>query len=218
MMKDHIDFEKGYGVEKLENDYFQTRDFTINEVLVEGNYIYCTKQCLLDHARGIIRFTDYEKKDLFYEISAFENGFFVKDKLMVKALRMCANAIIKNKKMEIADKKVYQYLQIKKIHIALHLDRAYQEGGINLAREYVKQLIQNNVIKGDIYEIDDVLKIIIQDSRKVFMFQYLPEDLWDREQKLFINLVEDKQNNEDIEEKYQYLKDEIDKKYYKNKY
>lgn len=56
------DLANGHGVTTVEEDYFETRDFTINEVMVADNKIIISKDCLLDTVRGILRITDFEKK------------------------------------------------------------------------------------------------------------------------------------------------------------
>jgi len=168
------DFENGYGVEGLEEDYFESRDFTLNELIVNKNEIILTKECLLDTARGIIRFSDYEKKQLYdnhkdrcngdfesidenakptylekYKEEKSENKkkFFINNKLMAKALRFLV--IQSNKRWsKIADDEIYEYLDINNFHIALHLNRALEQGH-QIAIDYVKELIKFGQLDAD---------------------------------------------------------------------
>lgn len=195
------DLENGHGVEKLEKEYFETRDFTINELLVSGNQIFLTKECLLDTARGIIRFSDYEKKELFNNYddylekdekelvlkgdekpSYFErykdeknninSKFFVNDKLMAKALRFSALQSTKRREITIADENVYKYLDINNFHIALHLDRALEQG-IEVAEKYIEELILYKQLppmkeKSPRQILLDVIKMLKEDGSFVF--------------------------------------------------
>lgn len=174
----------GYGVELIEDDYFSTRDFTINEVLVSGDSIKLTKECLLDTIRGIVRFADFEKKEPYNLPQEFENGFFVKNKLMAKAVRLVAEAIARGQKREIADKDVYNYICINDFHIALHLDRALEQGK-NVAVEYIKKLIEIGYFKNweDLSPkniIRDFIKYFNEQQKdydKPFVFRYAPKNI-----------------------------------------
>ncbi len=61
------DFANNYGAEKLEEDYFETRDFTFNEVLYDGKKIQATKEAVLDLYQQRIRITDFEKQENWYD-------------------------------------------------------------------------------------------------------------------------------------------------------
>lgn len=124
------DNEQGHGVTTIADDYFNTRDFTINEVIVEGEKITLTKDCLLDTVRGIVRFTDYEKKVSYND----ERPYFINPKILAKALRF-----ISEKEAKLLDEEVYQFQQIDSFHMALHLDRAWSYSE-QAASEYVKNL------------------------------------------------------------------------------
>lgn len=56
------DFRYGHGVQVIEDidDYFDTRDFTINQVLVEGDRLLITHQAAKDIEDGVIRPTEHE--------------------------------------------------------------------------------------------------------------------------------------------------------------
>lgn len=57
------DFENNYGSEELEGDYFETRDFTFNEVLFDGRKIMATKEAVVDLYTKKIRITEFEKEE-----------------------------------------------------------------------------------------------------------------------------------------------------------
>lgn len=169
------DLAHSYGVEPLKHDYFKTRDFTINELLVVDDKIYLTKQCLLDTIRGIIRFCDFQKKELYdpegYNLQEGE-GYFVKDKLLAKALRFIALSIARDKEMELADKEIYSYLSIEDFHLALHLDRALEQG-YDVAVAYLEQLKKTGQIDSEIVNPHDFILNFIKtlESEDIFIFR-----------------------------------------------
>jgi hypothetical protein len=136
------DVRGGHDIEKLEADYFHSRDFTINEVLATRDAVYLTKDCLLDTARGVIRFTDYEISFTENEYNGVEE-VIANDKLMAKAVRLSALYAFRGREAEIADKEVYQNVYINDFHLALHLDRALQASH-EVAVRYIEELDRLN--------------------------------------------------------------------------
>lgn len=213
------DLKNGHGVENLEEDYFETRDFTINELLVTNNKIILTKDCLLDTARGIIRFTDYEKRDLIYNDDAEDDSdlyfggpknnnkstyldkykeeklnnrsrFFVNDKLMAKALRLFVNQSSR-RNTKLSDEELYQYLDINNFHIALHLDRALEQG-YEIAVAYIEKLIELGQLnvkydKNPEKVLKDFIDMIREEDSFVFRFEAI--DILDQEKKEMENLT-----------------------------
>ena len=60
-MSDDLEMSKsGNVIEPYDDDYFETRDVTINKLYATDEKIIVTKQCLLDTVRHIIRPTQYE--------------------------------------------------------------------------------------------------------------------------------------------------------------
>lgn len=186
------DLKNGHGIEQLREDYFDTRDFTINELLVVNDKVILTSACLLDTARGIIRFSDYEKKRLVEDedelveietslsyLDKYKNEnnqnkekFYINDKLMAKALRF--SVVQSNKRpVKLADEEVYKYLDINNFHIALHLDRALEEG-IDVAADYIKKLIELGQLSAeDNSDPKDILKNFVKmiEEEKSFIFR-----------------------------------------------
>ncbi len=154
------DFSHGYGVESLEDDYFQSRDFTINEVLVYGENILTTRQCLLDTMRGIIRFTDYEK-DL-----ADNNNRYVNDKLASKALRLIAQRRGFDG-YSFADEDFFGDSYINDFHMALHLDRALGIGE-DVAQEFVYELSKRGQIPENIITPQECLNYLVENTDFIF--------------------------------------------------
>lgn len=163
------DFVHGHGVESLENNYFTTRDFTLNEVLFDGRKILCTRECLTDLLRNIVRFTNYEKNTSYYG-----DEFSVNPKLLAKAVRMVAHARDRGKeKATIAgEKDSLQELYVDDFHLALHLDRAMEQGA-GVAREYVRIMNENRFIPSDIETVEDCFEYLL--GRTNFIFRCAPE-------------------------------------------
>lgn len=59
-MPDDLALTKHEVVEEVDDDYFQSRDVTINEVYADDQFIFASKQCILDTVRHIIRATPQE--------------------------------------------------------------------------------------------------------------------------------------------------------------
>lgn len=159
------DYTNGYGVERLSDNYFGTRDFTMNEVLAYKDNIYCTKECLLDTVRNIIRFSKYEV--VFDE----ENSrSIVNDKLMAKAVRFVAEAIARNKKMEIQSGEFFMYQNISAFHIALHLDRALASD-YDVAKEYILELSKLNQLPEEVSTVEQAVEFLRNSLSGSFVFR-----------------------------------------------
>ncbi len=154
------DYEKGHGVNTVDDEYFDTRDFTINELLIAANKIILTKACLLDTIRGIVRFTKFEKK----ESHDSARPYYIKPKLLAKALRFVAED-----ELLLADANVYKFQNIDSFHIALHLDRALGSGE-DVANKYIQQLKEKDQIPSDISTISELLEYLYKETDFVFRF------------------------------------------------
>jgi hypothetical protein len=143
------DLQNGHGVETLEENYFQSRDFTINEVLVVNNVILLSKQALLDTLRSIIRFSEFEKTNFYYQENYNEEKEvsvrFVNNKLASKALRL----ISEKEGFDFIDSDFFDHKSINDFHMALHLDRA-MEIGPEVADRFVQKLKDYRQIPADI--------------------------------------------------------------------
>jgi hypothetical protein len=178
------DFSHGYGVKKETEEYFETRDFTINQVFATREAIHCTKQCLLDTLRGVLRFTEYEKRDSYRG-----NLYYVHPKLLAKALRL---AVVRD--MKIADEDVYTFQEIDAFHIALHLDRSMEQG---VDAEYIRELRDRKQIPENIQTTKELIDYLKQETS--FVFRCVPKEEEKKEQEW---LQEDCPWDA-IEEKYQ---------------
>ena len=136
------DYAHGYGVEQLESDYFTSRDFTLNEVLFDGTDIVCTRECLTDSLRNIVRFSDFEKQE-----SYSGEAFFVKSKLIAKAARLVACAQREGaRRARMADElEGLSALEVWDFDLALHLERALQQGP-ETAQRYLDVLAQQGFV------------------------------------------------------------------------
>jgi len=165
------DYAHGHGVQELQHDYFNTRDFTINEVLVYGNWIYLTKHCLLDTVRRVLRFTEYEQKN-----GNTNDDMEVSQKLLAKAVRLASEEIAQGKKIEINNKEVYQFTNIKPFFIALHLDRAFSRGN-EVAIEYVRQLVSLEQLPESITDPIKAVDYLLEAMDNPYIFQHAPKSI-----------------------------------------
>jgi len=186
------DYQNGHGVERLERDYFESRDFTMNEVLATDNKLYLTKECPLDSIRRIVRFSKHERQELReHRQDKWKGGFFINDKLMAKAVRFTAAEAARGERMEIADKEAYKHLEINDFHLALHLDRALEQGW-NVAMEYIRQMQKHGQIPEDVDDPADFLKNFIREMGQsgAFIFRHAPSNMYDNEERFLQELNE----------------------------
>ncbi len=128
------DYAHGYGVEVVQDmdKYFKNRDVTINEILLFGTEIICTRQALMDTMRGILRPTECKRNEY--------NG--VGPQILAKILRFYAESIVRfghTISIEESDDMRFEEYFISPFWIALNLDRAY-ERGYSVAQKYVDVL------------------------------------------------------------------------------
>lgn len=170
------DCAHGHGVQELQPDYFKTRDFTINETLVCGDWVYITKDCLLDTVRRILRFTKFEKSN------EDENGdYAVSEKLLTKAVRLSSEEIARGRKLEMQNKEAYQFANIRPFYIALHLDRAFKKGD-DVASEYVRQLVSLGQLPDSVRGPIQAMDYLLQAMENPYIFQYAPEAIMDTDE------------------------------------
>ncbi len=193
----------GHGIEDLKDDYFNTRDFTINEALVIGDKIQLTKQCLLDTIRRIVRFTDFEKNKLRDNPQTIgdDDRPFESNKLMAKAIRLVAEEFARGRQMEIAENRVYEYSSTDNFFIALHLDHAL-ERGISVAREYINGLREEGIIDSSIKTPSDFIKNYYNMDDDSFVFRFAPSEQLSEEENFFNDLAIEQETQAQKSEKY----------------
>jgi hypothetical protein len=177
------DHAQGHGIKQIEKNYFESRDFTINESLVYQGKVYTTKECLLDMVRGIIRFTDNVKE------GNKEYGY--DKKLMAKGLRLAAEFTEKGINAEVENES-YDSEHIDDFHMALHLDRALERGH-SVAQEYVNKLIEYDQIPPHT-STPKKLQEYVEEGMGSFVFRFSAKEQY---------LIE----NEMVEEYYDYQDD-----------
>lgn len=170
------DFMHGAGVETVldENEYFATRDFTINEIMATDEEIRLTKQCLLDTVRNITRVARYEVQQW---------GGSAGPKMLSKALRFYAESLHRYGYVEMHENFDYEKYFISPFWLALQLDRAYEQSQ-ELAQSYVDLLVLLNQLPQDIKTIEQAAKHLLDlmgdDS---FYFRYAPTKQFETEER-----------------------------------
>ncbi len=172
------DYAYGHGVQNLKENYFETCDFTLNEALVYGDWVYLTKDCLLDTVRRVLRFTEYEKRNT-NEYGDVE----IHQKLLAKAIRLASEEVVRGRNLEIKDKEVFQLGGISPFYIALHLDRAFSRG-TNVAIEYVRQLVSLEQLPDSITDPIKAVDYLLEAMEKPYVFQYAPEFIVDADNEI----------------------------------
>jgi len=137
------DFERGHGIEVVLDidEYFDSRDLTINEVFATDDYIYATPQCIKDTIRRIFRVSDNE----------YEKFGGVGSKMFSKIVRLYADDLKRGFEAKIPKEELYAYENYfaSVFWLALNFDKAYSLGE-ETARQYVKELIKRKQIPEDV--------------------------------------------------------------------
>lgn len=174
------DYSHGKGIQQLTENYFKTRDFTINEVLAYGGFVYATKQCLLDTVRGILRFTEFEDGYKDEELNEIEPS----DKILAKAVRLASEEVCNGKRFEIHDKRYYKFENIRPFHIALHLNRAFSRG-IDVAQRYVDELISLGALSDETRDPLKVAEYLVEWMGRPYVFQHAPQDILNTDEEMY---------------------------------
>ena len=185
------DFVHGHGVKEEDGDYFETRDFTINEIYIEGDQIYCTTDCLLDTVRGIVRITEHEVQESYRP----EAPYYINPKLLAKALRFAAA-----REATIANPEDYTYINIDDFHMALHFDRAAEQGP-EVLEGYVALLREHGQIPEELASPEalyEYLKAAVYD----FVFRCVDTDTLRNEPEL---LAEELEGLADLADDHEHL-------------
>ncbi|MGI6680774.1 MAG: hypothetical protein ACOX3T_04745 [Bdellovibrionota bacterium] len=155
-MKD--DATHGHGIEILESieKYFQTRDITINEILIINNTIYFTVACLTDLYNGILRPTEFVL-DKFRQPDP---------KITMKMIRLQALASISGEEFTIAIDRYNP--KVTGFHIALNLDRALSLNS-RVAAEYIDECIEYEYLPDFLFgkSIGDVISYLAKEDPNI---------------------------------------------------
>lgn len=157
------DVSHGYGISPVGDRYFENRDFTRNELLFDGKDIYCTKACLLDTVRSITRLTEYQRKKREERAPQWDS------KLLAKALRFVA--IDWRQKFEDAD--ILEYENIAPFYMALHLDRAHEEGE-PAAQRYLTLLHEYQQVPMEVDTVPALQEYLNERLQRPFVFRGVP--------------------------------------------
>ena len=172
------DFAHGYGVEEIldQDEYFATRDLTINEALATDEKIIATRQCILDNIRHIIRLSDYER-DNGYDDTSY--------KMLAKILRFYAESIHRYDEASIEDVADWEFEEqfISPFWLALQLDRAFDVSS-DVAAEFTSKLKQTGQIPEDIGSPEEAA-IYLGDllTGDPFYYRHAPIEQFELEQK-----------------------------------
>lgn len=164
------DFAHWDWVEPLEENYFESRDLTINEVLYKEGKLNFTKQCLSDTLNHTIRPTDYEFNEEYKDYPF---------KILIKALRFYVNTKEKFWDAELVlrePRQLYDFYN-NMFRLALNLDRSYwvSEKSANKLMEALKDIWK---LPEDISSIEEA-RTYMEDSGnlKKFDFKNIPSEL-----------------------------------------
>ena len=157
-MPDDYSFGHGMQNETLE-DYFKTRDFTINQCLVYGKDLIVSDFAYNDFEENIIRPTYYEHRF---------SGYTLSSRMFLKALMMkCVLAQVTSSVLTLEDVNPPRY--INDFNIALFLNKAMSRGA-RTARAYTRELAEWDFIP-DRY-VDKPIALAKELVRNVYDFEF----------------------------------------------
>ncbi len=171
------DAEYGDGVEFISpDDYFQTRDFTINEVYVVGDKIFATEACIRDTLRGIIRVTDFELKNYIHNYEGLG------PKMKAKSIRLYVEQLYSTGISEIdpTDKSEIVDSFINPFWIAVHLDRAFEKSSL-FAEKFLDALIDFGVVPSYIKNVPELIDYLQERIEGDFYFRSVPKQVYEFE-------------------------------------
>lgn len=159
------DYDRYHTVEQLRDDYFETRDFSINELYVTTNQLICTARCVVANYFGLVVPTNHILRQ-----HNSDDPLSLKPHLMCKALRFFS---------------LYQTLDygdativypdnfiapvLDSFHMALHLDRSCASGR-PIAEQYIQNLIAYGAISRALSDVSALQEYLSWDSDYVFMY------------------------------------------------
>ena len=161
-MKD--DANHGHGIEVLDSieKYFQTRDITINEILILNNSIYFTLSCLTDLYNKILRPTEHVL-DKFRQPDP---------KITMKILRLKALASVSGEEFSISNDRYNP--KVSSFHIALHLDRAISQSS-RVALEYIYECVKYEYLPKFLLgkSLGDIISYLSKEDPSILTFENL---------------------------------------------
>lgn len=202
------DYAHGHGVELLHDlaEYLASRDLTINELLATDEKIIATRACILDNLRGILRLTDFERKD-----SQGDDP-----KMMSKILRLFSEEVLRRGQAQAPDYEDWDFDRtfISPFWLALHLDKAAQKGEKHVDA-FIKTLRERGQLPEHVVTAEDAtdfLNRLMADRQ--FYFRYAPVEQYETEEAL---LAEERISQRDQRRKSKLRSKEIKRHSRKNR-
>lgn len=138
-----------HGVQQVDDidRYFQTRDFTLNQLMVIDGKLIMPSSAAMDIKNGVIRLTDYEHRD----------GWIPSDRMVLKGmlLESALNAEGHNVRIADKDERVFSERRVGDVFsLALTLQKSL-EYGQDVAEEYWSKLARRGMLNDLAIEIKD---------------------------------------------------------------
>jgi len=125
-------------------EYFNSRDFTLNEILADSSFLYCSESALYDLSNHVIRPTEYE----YQRFGDYGESKSVRPRIVLKAIRLQSELEYMYGNSEIEGIKDWQfyYENLSLFELALNLEKAYERGDALATRFYVA-LLKNGTVE-----------------------------------------------------------------------
>ncbi|MDP2656607.1 MAG: hypothetical protein Q8P11_03545 [bacterium] len=177
------DSAQGHGIRKESlSEYFLSRDFVLNEVLILDEEIIATPEAINDLKNKIIRPTEY-KGNWWYSYSKGEQG--LRSKLVMKALRLQVEfeAMYGNGTIDGIKDWQWEFDHVRLFDLAIAVDKSYEMGD-ELAERFYNKLLELGIVTTDetkegilAHHKDDLVAQIIywmEDRDDPFYFKNAP--------------------------------------------
>lgn len=189
------DYMNGHGIqtEELEN-YFLTRDFTINQCLVYGDQLVMTRAAYDDFQENIIR-PSYDTQP--YAETPINQRLFLKALMMQTVLTTVTSSYptleefnLRNIDEEIEERERFDQddLRLNPFEIALTMNKVMSRGA-EVATRFVESLIDYDVV--DEYYWGQPLHLAREARDRCYSFEYRPLEDWEDDELEYDSLEEE---------------------------
>ncbi len=170
-------------------EYFATRDFTINEVLATDTDIIATKQCILDTIRHIIRITPFERY-------RFSNDGELGPKALARLLRFYAEHIHRYDQASFEDVADWEFEQrhISPFWLAVQLDDAFASSEA-VAELYTQELIKRGQLPTHIQNAHQAATYLANYIQGPFYYRHALKSQFDEEHEWEIRFSQQERRN-----------------------
>jgi hypothetical protein len=167
------DLKHGHGVEVIHDNetYLDSHDLTINELYATSTSIICSKKCLIDTIRGILRVSTNQ----YEHYSSTPHG------ILAKITRLYTQAIIDyNKDIEVHEERHIERSFIPPFWLALNLNKAWERGNDH-AELYCMELKRTKRVPERLQTVQEIADYLLENIEGEFYYRNAPKEYYETE-------------------------------------